>query len=158
LYRDGDLNIENTGSETTVELNGTVYVTGNLIFEQPGGPQDYTIDLNGQTIYVEGSITFPASRCTLSGSGCVIAVGDVTFQPSILSSEDDFIFVMSVEGDVWFSPQGDFYGSTAGSILVDLQPGSNIVWRELPIGLNAPGVPGSNRNIISAICTWEISY
>jgi len=157
LYRDGDLNIKNTGNQTTAELNGTVYVTGNLTFEQPGGPKAYTIDLNGQTIYVEGSITFPAERCTLSGSGCIIAVGDVTFQPSILSDEDDFIFVMSVEGEVWFSPQGNFFGSVAGSTHVDLQPGSTLEWRELPEGLNAPGVPGSGRNVISAICTWEIS-
>lgn len=157
LYRDGDLNIKNTGNQTTAELNGTVYVTGNLTFEQPGGPKAYTIDLKGHTIYVEGSITFPAERCTLSGSGCIIAVGDVTFQPSILSDEDDFIFVMSVEGEVWFSPQGSFYGSVAGVTNVDLQPGSTLEWRELPGGLNAPGVPGSGRNVISAICTWGIS-
>jgi len=157
LYRDGDLYIRNTGSQTTVELEGTVYVTGNLIFEQPGGPQAYTIDLNGQTIYVAGSITFPAQRCALSGSGCIIAVGDVTFQPNMLSAEDDFIFVMSVEGEVWFSPQGDFCGSVAGSTYVDLQPGSTLEWRAPPDGLNAPGVPGSGRNVISAICTWQIS-
>ncbi len=157
LYRDGDLNIKNTGNQTTAELGGTVYVTGNLIFEQPGGAKAYTIDLNGHTIYVEGSITFPARRCTISGSGCIIAVGDVTFQPSILSDEDDFIFVMSLEGEVWFSPQGDLYGSVAGTTNVDLQPNSTLEWRELPDGLNAPGVPGSDRNVISAILNWEIS-
>ncbi len=157
LYRDGDLNIKNTGGQVTAELGGTVYVTGNLIFEQPGGAKAYTIDLNGHTIYVEGSIAFPARRCTISGSGCIIAVGDVTFQPSILSDEDDFIFVMSLEGEIWFSPQGDLYGSVAGFNNVDLQPGSTLEWRELPDGLNAPGVPGSDRNVISAILNWEIS-
>lgn len=157
LYRDGDLNIKNTGGQVTAELGGTVYVTGNLIFEQPGGAKAYTIDLNGHTIYVEGSITFPALRCTISDSGSIFAVGDVTFQPSILSDEDDFIFVMSLEGKVWFSPQGDLYGSVAGTTNIDLQPGSTLEWRELPDGLNVPGIPGSDRNVISAILNWEIS-
>jgi hypothetical protein len=155
LYRDGDLNIKNTGSQTTAWLGGTVYVTGNLIFEQPGGPQAYTIDLNGQTIYVEGSITFPPQRCAISGSGCIIAVGDITFQPTISSGEDDFVFVMSLEGEVWFSPQGDFYGSVAGSTHVDLQPNCSLRWKEYPDGLNFPGEDDSK--LYWEIRTWQIS-
>lgn len=157
LYRDGDLNIKNTGSQVTAELNGTVYVTGDLVFEEPGRPQAYTIDLKGHTIYVEGSITFPALRCTISGSGAIIAVGDVTFQPGILSAEDDFIFVMSLEGEVWFSPQGSFYGSLAGTTNVNLQPNSTLEWREPPDGLNFPGADGSGGKLVLEIRTWQVS-
>ena len=155
LYRDGDLNIKNTGSQTTAWLGGTVYVTGDLVFEQPGGPQAYTIDLNGQTIYVEGSITFPAQRCTISGSGCIIAVGDIDFQPSISSDEDDFVFVMSLEGEVRFNPQGDFYGAVAGTIKVDLQPNCNLEWKKYPDGLNFLGEDDSKLRW--EIRTWQIS-
>lgn len=155
LYRDGDLNIKNTGNQTTASLGGIVYVTGDLIFQQPGGPKAYTIDLNGQTIYVEGSITFPAHRCTLSGSGCIIAVGDVTFQPAISSDANDFVFVLSLEGEVWFSPQGDFYGSVAGSTHVNLQPNCSLQWKEYPDGLNFVGEDDSKLQW--EIRTWQIS-
>jgi len=126
LYRDGNLNVDNTGDPGTLQLNGTVYVTGNLIFDQPGTPNAYTIALNGQTIYVEGNITFPADRVAISGPGAIIAVGDITFQPSI--SGADFVFVMSIEGWVWFKPQGDFYGSVAGDVEVQLQPNTTLTW------------------------------
>jgi hypothetical protein len=155
LYRDGDLYIRNTGSQTTAALGGTVYVTGDLVFEQPGGPKAYTIDLNGQTIFVEGSITFPAQRCSISGSGCIIAVGDVTFQPGISASEDDFVFVMSLEGEVWFNPQGDFYGSVAGTTHVDLQPNCSLRWSQYPDGLNFLGQ--DDTKLYWEIRTWEIS-
>ena len=155
LYRDGDLNIKNTGGETTAWLEGTVYVTGDLIFEQPGEPKAYTIDLNGQTIYVEGSITFPPHRVSITGSGCIIAVGDVNFQPGISSGEDEFIFVMSVEGEVCFSPQGDFYGSVAGSVYVDLQPSCTLRREEYSEGLNFPGE--NESKLRWEIHTWQIS-
>lgn len=77
---------------------------------------------------MEGSITTPPQHVTFAGSGCIIAVGDVTFQPNILSEEGDFIFVVSVEGTVWFSPQGDFHGSVAGDVWVQLQPGTTLTW------------------------------
>ncbi len=158
LYRDGDLNIKNTGSQTAVQLEGTVYVTGDLVFQQPGGPKAYTIDLNGQTIYVEGSITFPAQRVTLAGSGCIIAVGDIDFHPGISSEDGDFIFVMSLEGEVRFSPQADFHGSVAGSINVNLQPNSTLEHEEPPDELNFPGYDSSGSSGSELeIRTWNIT-
>ena len=136
LFRDGDLHIDNTGSSTTATLEGTIYVRGELDFEQPGGSKAYTIDLNGQTIYVEkaapnkGDISFPAQLVTITGSGCIIADGFVNFQPGISSSSDDFVFVMSVTEYVWMKPQGDFYGSIAGNAYVDLQPGCSLTWTD----------------------------
>lgn len=91
IKTDGSLSIDNTGSPDTLQLTETIYVTGNLAFEQPGKSHAYTIDLNGQTIFAydgnsedenKATITF-ASGCTIIGSGCIIAEGDITFSPNI---------------------------------------------------------------------------
>ena len=135
LYRDGDLSIKNTaGYPITATLEGTIYVTGDLDFDLPGV---YTIDLNGQTLYVELDIYF-APNVTISGSGCIIAEGFVNFQPSIDSSPDDFVFVMSIEDYVWLKPTSDFHGSVAGDTEIALQPNCSLTWREPPAGLNFP--------------------
>ena len=70
---------------------------------------------------------------------------------------DDFIFVMSVTGTVNFQPQGDFYGSVAGDVNINLQPGSSLFWNGAPPPLKYPGAEPSDRNVIQAIRTWEIS-
>ena len=82
-------------------------------------------------------------------------MGDVNFQPGISSGEDDFIFVMSVEGEIWFSHQDDFYGSVAGSTHVDLQPGCTLRREEYSEGLNFPGEDESKLRW--EIHTWQIS-
>jgi len=139
LYIDGNLDIKNTGGVMTATLAGTVYVTGDLAFEQPGGGSNaYTIDLNGHTIYVEGSISFPPQHVSISGSGCIIAKGDVDFQPAIASGPGDFVFVMSVEGTTEMHPNGDFYGSVAGDTQVQLQPGCTLTRTDPPSWLNFP--------------------
>jgi hypothetical protein len=45
---------------------------------------------------------------------------------------------MSVNGTVWFNPNGDFYGSLAGNVEVQLQPGNTLTWSDPPGGLNFP--------------------
>ncbi|MEA1872661.1 MAG: hypothetical protein U9M91_04645, partial [Chloroflexota bacterium] len=45
-YREGSLAVDNTGDEATLVLEGTVYVTGDLAFQQSGS-HNYTINLNG---------------------------------------------------------------------------------------------------------------
>ena len=93
IKTDGALSINNSDAPDTLQLTGTIYVTGNLAFEQPGQAHDYTIDLNGQTIFAydgdsegenenKATITF-ASGCTIIGSGCIIAEGDIIFSPNI---------------------------------------------------------------------------
>ena len=128
LYREGDLTIKNTGNSATLTLEGIIYVTGNLDFAQPGASGNYTVDLNGQTIFVEGEIYFPPKHVTVTGSGCIIAVGDLWLQPIMKSNPDDFVLVMSVEGTVWFNPSGDFTGCIAGNAHVQLQPGNEVHW------------------------------
>ena len=151
LYCEGDLTIQTTKADEGAILQGTVYVAGDLDFRQTG--KRYDIHLNGQTIYVEGEINIPAGKCHLYGPGCIIAVGDVTFQPNMEGEE--FIFVMSVEGTTNFQPNGDFTGSIAGNVEVNLQPGCTLTWVSPVPDLNYPGADAS-INVISAILTWEI--
>jgi len=169
LYGVGDLTITNTGeigASATLALDGTVYVTGNLEFKQTGN-KDYEIHLNYATIFALGEINFPSDRCTLYGPGCIIAMGDINFQPSMESvdmppdppppaGDEDFIFVMSVDGFVDFSPRGNFYGSLAGNTEVNLQPGCTLTWNGPPPDLKYPGADPSEKNVISSILTWEI--
>ena len=138
LYRDGTLDIYNAGSAgKNATLNGTVYVTDDL---KIGTTQhDFTLNLNNQTIYCEGSI-YVGDRCTVTGSGCIIAVGDVYFAPKgDVGSEGEFVFIMSIEGTVTLQPGGDFYGAVAGNADVALQPGNTLIWTN-------PGESGGNIN------------
>lgn len=162
LYRDGDLGIESTNKDARANLHfnetedeyGTVYVKGNL--DIGNIKQNFTLDLNKQTIFVEGEIDI-GGKCTITGHGCIVGVGDVYFSPKISSDEESFVFVMSVEGTVWFNPQGDFYGSLAGNVDVNLQPGNTLNWSGPPPDLRYPGAEPSDMNVIQSIRTWEIS-
>jgi len=130
LYREGNLTITGSGF---ARLDGTVYVTGDFKV-MPGS----TLDLNGQTVFAEGNIDLQPG-CTISGSGCIIAIGNLSFQPNIEADPDDFLFLMSIEGDANIQPNGDLYGSVAGDCMVDLQPNCNLNWRAVGDGeLNFP--------------------
>ena len=127
LYYVGDLlQIQSSTADATAVLTGTIYVAGDLNI---GGPKEFTLDLNGQTIYVEGDIDI-GGKCTITGSGIIIAEGDVVFAPSIESNPDDFVFVMSIEGTLFMLPLNDFFGSLAGDVEVQLQPGSSVTWTD----------------------------
>ena len=57
FYRDGTLDIVNTGTAgLTLSLNGTVYITGDTLIGQTA--QDFTLNLNGNTIFVESATIF----------------------------------------------------------------------------------------------------
>lgn len=161
-YREGSLGVDNTGDPATIVLEETIYVAGNLDFIQPGASHNYTIDLNGHTIFVAGEFTLASTSIGISGSGCVIAVGDVNFQPNVVGDEDDFVLVMSIAGETFVHPSGDFTGCIVGDAHVQLQPGSTISWispegkgLDVPLGVGdddrLPPVTGSS------IVSWEIS-
>jgi hypothetical protein len=161
-YREGSLYIDNTGGPTTLVLEGTVYVTGDLEFRQSGSSHNYTVDLNKQTIFVEGEIGFPSNVVSISGSGCIIARYDIDFHPSIASEGDEFVLVLSLEGMVDFQPTGDFTGCVAGNVHVQLQPNSEINWiTPEGKGLNVPWGVGDLDELPpvtgSRIESWEIS-
>ena len=127
-YRNGPLTIDNTGDPATLTLNGTLYVAGSLALAQSGASKNYTIDLNGNTIFVEGGITAAGQQIRLSGSGCLIAKDDIVCQPGIASEEGEFVLILSVTGDVQINPQGEFTGCIAASGQVDLHPNGTIQW------------------------------
>jgi hypothetical protein len=158
-YREGSLEVDNTGDPATLTLEDTVYITGDVEFKQAGS-HNYTVDLNEQTIFAEGEINFPSNAVSITGSGCIIAVGDIDFQPSIASDEDEFVLVLSLEGEINFQPSGNFTGCVAGNVHVQLQPGNEIYWIDPEgKGLNVPW--GANDGKLPpvtglSIRSWEI--
>jgi hypothetical protein len=114
------------------------------------------LELNRNTIFVDGSIAL-GGKCTIKGSGCIIATGDVLFKPNIVSTPDDFVFVMSLNGAVTFEPGGDFYGSIAGKNLIYLAP-NNILTKTTPPkdGLNFP-TTGLDSSMVWSIRSWQIN-
>ena len=147
----GDL--EFTGNGGTLRLTGTIYVEGNLDLAKN---HDFTLDLNSQTIYVTGDIYAPPGKPTITGSGCIIAAGDINFQPMMANNPDDYIFVMSTLGEVNFQPGGDYYGTVAGKVNIHLSPSNTITHTDPPLSLNFPGAfEGINSAV--HIITWNIS-
>lgn len=161
LYRDGTLSIVNSGSSgITVTLNGTLYITGNTVIGATG--HDFTLNLNGQAIFVESDETSGyaleiGGKCTLTGSGCIIAVGNIQFKPNMSSSPADYVLVMSITGMTYMQPNGDFYGTLAGSTEVYIQNGS-VTWSQPGEGgVNFPGGGGSgSQGTEYLIRSWEI--
>ena len=169
LYCDGDLQLKGSGY---AELRGTIYVTGKFSVE--GTPAITLIlaqrDLNDDgdyedgnetpTVYAEYSGTqknkFAISiepGCNINGTGNFIGVGDVKFQPSMSSSEGDFVFVMSVSGTLDFQPSGDFYGAVVGNAEVELSPGNSLINPGYSGGPHFP--PGDP---VTRIITYSIEY
>ena len=128
-HTSGDLTITGSG---VAELNGTLYVQGSLTL-MPGT----AIKLNVQTIYAEVDIAFQPGT-DVYGPGCIIAAGDIQFQPSLGTGEEAFILVMSVAGEVNFQPDNDFYGSIVGDVRISLQPNCTLNTTEPDDGLDFP--------------------
>ncbi len=162
LYRDGDLTIINTGTAgDNITLQGTIYVTGKLLIGTTN--KDFTLHLNNQTIFVEDASVQPeyalriGGKTTITGSGCIIAVGDIEFKPNMATTPNDFVFVMSVQGTTTFQPGGDYYGSIAGDVEVVLQPGGTFTWVQWrDKNLNYPNISTANW-VPPVVKTWEIS-
>ncbi len=88
LYREGDLEITGSITDSYAALNGTVYVSGDLDIGSGGGAggvKDFTLDLNDQSIFVEGTIKI-YDKCTIVGAGSIIALEYVKFGPKMSSS------------------------------------------------------------------------
>ena len=165
LYRDGTLNIINTGTAgLTVQLNGTVYITGDTLIGMTN--KAFTLNLSGHTIFIESATiggTGPGgpyalqigTKCTLTGSGCIIAVGDIEFKPNLDCSPTDYVLVMSVEGQTYMQPNGDFYGTLAGKSEVYIQNGQ-VHWVDSSgIELNFPSLIEVGR--LYSIASWEVN-
>ena len=161
FYRDGELDILNTSNTpATLTLTGTVYVTGDTLIGKNG--KDFNLDLNGHTLFVASNSSDPqkalwiGGKCTIIGSGIIIAIGDIYFEPKTEGGVTDPIFIMSVDGTTTIQPAGDFYGSIAGSIEIDLQPGTSVSY---PVGEdwyeNLNFLIGV-QDLIFHIFSWEV--
>jgi len=161
FYRDGELEIKAGTAGVTLTLTGTIYVSGDTLIGSTG--QDFTLNLNDCTIFVASNSSDPkkalwiGGKCTVVGSGVIIAIGDMYFEPNTEAGVTDPIFVMSVDGTTSVQPGGDFYGAIAGSVEIELQPGTSI---------NYPGTGGwyddlnfliGVKKLVYSIDSWEVS-
>ena len=131
LFREGDLLIESTIKDAYTSLDGTengisIYVRGDLTI---GGAKDFTLNMSHKWIFCEGSITL-SGKSSIVGTGAIISIGDLFFGPKSSSEEGQFLFLMSSEGGLQINPSSNFYGSVAGDVFVDLQPGTDMVWTD----------------------------
>jgi len=172
LYIDGELTIKNSSlTPAVLTLTGTVYITGDTLIGAT--EKDFTIDLNGQTIFVESSSVKPpkealyiGGKCNIIGPGCIIAVGDVYFAPKgDVGSEDAFVLGMSIEGTTTLQPSGTFYGCIAGNLCVDAKSGEDATIINNGLGegqdLNFPMGIGDDPNELPlitgvSIYSWEV--
>jgi len=91
-----NLTIDTKTGACEVRLDGTIFVTGDF-----NVTKDTLVNLNGQTIYCLGSIYFaPDSQVT--GSGVIIGIGNVRFQPNIVASGGDSQpVIVHYDGSTW---------------------------------------------------------
>ncbi len=164
FYRDGELDIVSTSNTpATLTLTGTVYITGDTQIYGPTSVEPFklTLDLNGQTIFVASNTTgshnaLEIQKCNIIGPGIIIAVGNIYFAPKAESGVTDPIFVMSVEGITNVQPGGDFYGSIAGSVVVDLQPNTSISYPEGGFDEYELNFLIGFQMLIFHIASWEV--
>ena len=126
LLRMENLLIKSTIKDAYSSLNGTVYVKGDLTI---GGAKDFVLNMSHHWIFCEGTITL-SGKSSLVGTGAIIGIGDLFFGPKSSSEPDSFLFLMSSEGGLQINPSSNFYGSVAGDVFVDLQPGTDMVWTD----------------------------
>ena len=150
-----------SNTSATLTLTGTVYITGDTLIGTTG--KDFTLDLNGYSIFVASDSSKYAleigGKCSMDGSGALIAVGSTYFAPDgDIGSEEGPVLSMSVLGSTLLQPSGNFYGSIAGNVTVDVKSGSgqSLNFPEAGFGvLNFPGCTAGR--FIYSIFSWEVS-
>ncbi len=162
IYVDGELDIENSSNTpATLALTGTIYVTGDTLIGSTG--KDFTLDLNGHTIFVASNSSDPqkalwvGGKCTVVGSGVIIALGDMYFEPNTEAGVTDPIFVMSIFGTTSVQPGGDFFGAIAGNVEVQLQPGTSINYPENEGWYDNLNFLIGVKKLVYSIASWELS-
>jgi len=162
IHIEGELTIKNSSNTpATLTLTGTIYVTDDTLIGSIG--KDFTLDLNGHTIFLASSSADPqkalwiGGKCTIVGSGAVIAIGDIYFEPNTEAGVTDPIFVMSVSGTTSVQPKGDFYGSIAGSVEIELMPGTSINYPESGGWYDDLNFLIGVKKLVYSIDSWEVS-
>jgi hypothetical protein len=165
-YVDGELTIKNSSNTpATLTVTGTIYSTEEtLICYGTSGNKPMTLDLNDQTIFVASNSTGSGQealkigdKCTLVGSGSIIAIGDIYFKPNTEAGVTDPVFVFSVDGTTSVQPNGDFYGSIAGSVEIELQPGTSINYPETDAWVDGVNFLIGVKKLVFSIDSWEVS-
>jgi hypothetical protein len=165
LYRNvgPTFTINNGKSQTnpTLKLTGTLYITCDTLIGTTGN--DFTLDLNGNTIFVSSNTTGNqkalsiGDRVTIQGPGVIIAVGDMYFAPkSQLGGTTNPIFMLSVLGQSLLQPGGDFYGAIAGGVEVDLKSGNKVYYPSGGFGSSDLNFPTGIQYLIYSIASWEV--
>jgi hypothetical protein len=161
IYREGELEIANSSNTpATLTLTGTVYITGDTLITPN---KEMTLNLNGHTIFVESDSADPqkalwlGGKCTVVGSGIIIAVGDIYFEPNIPVGVTDPVFIMSIDGQTFLQPGGDFYGSVAGSVEVQLQPGSSVSYPQDAEWYETLNFLLGIKTLIFHIASWDVT-
>jgi hypothetical protein len=164
LYREGTLTIKNSDNKQTptLKLTGTLYITDKTeICYGTNQNFEMNLDLNGYTIFVASNSMGSGQealkigdQCNVKGPGAIIAVGDIYFKPKAQLTTDP-VFVLSVLGKTWLQPGGNIYGAIAGSVEVDLQPGTTLNYPPGGFGvLNFPGCTAGR--FVYSIASWEV--
>jgi len=161
FYRDGELEIKAGTAGVTLTLTGTTYVSGDTLIGSTG--KDFTLNLNDNTIFVASNSSDPqkalwiGGKCTVVGSGVIITIGDMYFEPDTEAGVTDPIFVMSVSGTTRVQPNGDFYGAIAGSVQIELWSGTSINYPESGGWYDDLNFLIGVKKLIFGIDSWEIS-
>jgi hypothetical protein len=165
-YINGGLTVLNNNNKDirTLKLTGTVYVKGDTQIGMDGkgtNKPNLILNLNGQTIFVESgsaSALQVGDWAKIDGFGCIIAVGDILFKPSVETGTPDPVFLMSVSGTTHFQPSANFYGTVAGKVLVDIDPSAHV-------SITYPDDEGwygdlnflnGVKKLIFSIASWEV--
>ena len=166
LYVNGELDILNSSNTpATLTLNGTIYATGQTEIGTTG--KDFTLYLNGQTIFVGSDATgnqyalVMGGKCTIKGPGVITAIGDIEFKPKSQVGEEEGggpIFVLSVTGTSYLQPSGHVYGCIAGSVEVYVQQGEEPVITYPMGGFDEDSLNFLTgiRKLVYSIGTWEV--
>ena len=161
LYREGELDIVNTSNTpATLTLTGTIYITGDTLIGKTG--KDFALHLNDQTIFVASNSSDPqkalwvGGQCTIVGGGTIVVIGDIYFEPNIEAGMTEPIFIMSVTGETFTHPGGDFYGSIAGNVEIQLQPGTSINYPEEEDWYEGYNFLIGVQQLIYSIYSWEV--
>ncbi|MFC1929563.1 hypothetical protein ACFLW6_01670 [Chloroflexota bacterium] len=164
LYCEGDLQIKGVG---WARIDGLVFAEGSIdISPTPA----LTMDLLGQTLFAACWADFsedPFEPCddgfikilpdtTVVGSGCIIAIGDIDYQPSYTSEE--YILLWSLGCVIRVKPGSLFVGSAVAALAVDCQPNTDITYAPPPEGFIFPGYDdtGYGTGYDFAVRTWEV--
>jgi len=164
LYSDIEdlFTIENTSNTpATLNLTGTIYITCDTLIGKTG--KDFTLNLNGHTIFVASNSSDPkkalwiGDKCNIVGAGCIVAIGNIYFEPNIEAGMTEPIFIMSVMGNTFLQPGGDFYGAIAGNVEVNLQPNTSVNYPEEEGWYDSYNFLIGVQQLLYIIYSWEVS-